>query len=108
MSVGSSGNPVRELAAFAREIGAVPLSMRPKWAGDGVFLRLWVPDHAAASRLKQRACQLGFLVPTMMRHVHTIHDETYDGWQMNIRILCDMSEVRMLNAGFGRLGAGDG
>lgn len=108
MSATSSGGSIRELAAFAREVGAVPLSVRPKWAGDGVFLRLWVPDHATARLLKDRAVQLGFLVPTMMGHVHTIHDETYDGWQLNIRIYCDMRDARVLQAGFRQLGAGDG
>lgn len=67
------------LASVANDLGAQGLSIRPKWAKDGAFLRLWVADVSKAETFERHATRLGFHVSLVARHPDGVG---HDGWQI--------------------------
>lgn len=64
---------------------AVGLDLRRKYARDGFFLRVWLPDLTGATNFVSMAERFGFRVTLMARQpcAGTAHDQvTTDGWQI--------------------------
>jgi hypothetical protein len=75
--------PLILLIQHAERLRAEGLDLRPKWARDGYFLRLWIAEQYDARSVRAFARQHGFAVTLMARHPN---GAGHHGWQLCIII----------------------